>query len=95
MADAPLDEDVQALRNWLRDAWRFLASNPSLTPYNRRELRNSMKQVEAILRAGIVQLAAQEKARTQSLPPSSDRMLKPGFRVLTGLQVKDRPDAAA
>ena len=41
------------------------------------------------------QLAAQEKARTQSLPPSSDRALMPGFRVLTGLQVKDRTDAAA
>jgi hypothetical protein len=88
MADT-LDEDVHALRNWLRDAWRFLASNPSLTPYNRRELRNSMKQVEAILRAGIAQLAAEEKARMRSLPPSFDRTLMPSFRVLTSLKVKD------
>jgi hypothetical protein len=89
MADA-LDEDVQALRNWLRDAWRFLANNPSLTPYNRRELRNSMKLVEATLRAGIAQVAVEEKARRGSLPPSSDRTLMPRFRVL-----KDTPDAAA
>jgi hypothetical protein len=94
MADA-LDQDVQALRNWLRDAWRFLASNPSLTPFEHRELRNSMKQVESTLRAGIARLAAEQRARTQSLPSPSDRALMPSFRVFTSLDVQEAHDAAA
>jgi hypothetical protein len=83
-----LEQDVHALKNWLRDAWRFLASNPSFTPFERRELRNSMKQVESTLRAGIAQLATEQKARTQSLPSPSDRALMPSFRVLTSLDVE-------
>jgi hypothetical protein len=94
MADA-LDQDVQALRDWLRDAWRFLVSNPSLTPFDRRELRNSMKHVETTLRAGIAQLAAEQRAKTQSLPSPSDRALMPSFRVLTSLDVQEAHDAAA
>jgi hypothetical protein len=94
MTDA-LDQDVQALRNWLRDAWRFLASNPSLTPFERREFRNSMMQVESTLRAAISQLAAKESARRRALPLATDTVLKPDFRVLTSLVVKDAQDAAA
>ena len=94
MADA-LDQDVQALRGWLRDAWRFLASNPSLTPFDRRELRSSMKHVESRLRAGIAQLAAEQRARAQSLPSPSDRALMPSFRVLARLDVQEAHDVAA
>jgi len=79
MADE-LNQDVQALKNWLRDAWRYLASNPSLTPFGRRELRNSMKQVESTLRTAISQLTARQKARMQSPPPLSNRALMPRFR---------------
>jgi hypothetical protein len=95
MADA-LDQDVQALRNWLRDAWRYLAHNPSLTPFDRREFRNSMKQVESTLRAAIRQLAAEERARRQSLLSPSDSVLKPDFRALTSLdEVQVDGNAAA
>ena len=94
MADA-LEQDVHALKNWLRGAWRFIASNPSLTPFERRELRNSMKQVESTLRAGIAQLAVEQKARTQSLPSPPDRALMPSLGALTSLDVKDAQDVAA
>ena len=94
MADA-LDQDVQALKDWLRDAWRYLANKPSLTPFDRRELRNSMKQVELTLRAAIQELAAKERARSQSLPSPSDSVLKPDFRALTGLEVQVDGNAAA
>jgi hypothetical protein len=93
MADE-LDQDVQALKNWLRGAWRFLASNPSLTPFERQELRNSMKQVDATLRAAIPQLAAKESAGREALPPPSDRALLPDFRVLAS-PMKDARDVAA
>jgi hypothetical protein len=93
MADE-LDEDVQALKNWLRDAWRLLASNLSLTRFDRRELRNSMKQEDATLRGAISQLAAKETVRRQALPPS-DRALLPDFRVLANPIAKDAQDVAA
>jgi hypothetical protein len=93
MADE-LDQDVHALKDWLRGAWRYLANNPSLTPFDRRELRNSMKQVESTLRSAISQLAAKENARIQALPPS-DRALIPDFRVPASLEVNDVQDAAA
>jgi hypothetical protein len=93
MADE-LDQDVQALKNWLRGAWRFLASNPSLTPFERQELRNSMKQVESTLRAAVQQLAAKETARRQALPPS-ERVLLPDFRVLANPMAKGAQDVAA
>jgi hypothetical protein len=95
MADE-LDQDVQALKDWLGGAWRYLANNPSLTPFDRRELRNSMKQVESTLRAAISQLATKENARIQALLSSpSDSALMPSFRMLTSLEVKDAQDAAA
>ena len=94
MADE-LDQDVQALKNWLRDAWHFLASNPSLTPFERQELRNSMKQVESTLRAAVQQLAAKESARREALPLSSDRASLPDFRVLARPMGKDAQDVAA
>lgn len=34
-----LDEDVHALKEWLRGTWRQLA-DPSLTSFDRREIRN-------------------------------------------------------
>ena len=92
MADE-LREDVQALGNWLRDAWRFLASNPSLTAFERRELRNSMKQVESTLRVAISKLAAEHARRGQ--PPAPDRPLMPNFRVLVPVNAKHAQDVAA
>ena len=94
MADA-VDQDVQALKDWLRDAWRYLAHNPSLTPFDRQKLRNSMKQAESTLRAAIQQLAANEMARGQCLLPTSDSVLKPDFRALTSLEVEFDGNAAA
>jgi hypothetical protein len=58
VADA-LDHDVEALKDWLRGAWRYLA-DPSITRLERRQLREYMKQADADLRAGLQQLAARE-----------------------------------
>ncbi len=79
MADT-LDQDVQALKEWLRRAWRYLA-DPSMTRFGRRELRNYMREAEAALRSGLQQSAARDKAAREdyanySLGRSS------GFRVL-------------
>lgn len=52
-----LDQDVQALKDWLRSAWRYVG-DPSLTRFERRELRNLMRQADEGLRAGLQKLAA-------------------------------------
>jgi hypothetical protein len=60
MADS-LDADTEALKEWLRGAWRRLA-DPALTPFERRELRNYMKDAQGALRSGLKQIVAREEA---------------------------------
>ncbi len=56
MADT-LDQDVQALKEWLAKAWRYLAQ-PAHTRFDRQEMRQQMKLVEAKLRIGLHKMAA-------------------------------------
>jgi hypothetical protein len=44
-----LDRNILDLKAWLNGAWRHLAK-PSLTKFERRELRNEMKQCNVELR---------------------------------------------
>ncbi len=48
-----LDQEMRDLKDWVQAAWRRLA-DPSLTPFDRRELRNYMKDAERALRAKAV-----------------------------------------
>jgi hypothetical protein len=59
---ATLDDDVSALSEWMRAAWRRLA-DPSLTSFDRRETRNCMNEAEIALRAGLKRMADREEAR--------------------------------
>lgn len=79
MIDA-LNPDVQALKDYLRGAWRQLA-NPNLTRLEQRELRYYMRDAERALRTGLTQLAAREMARprTESQSPAGKRV---NFRLL-------------
>jgi len=54
-----LDQDVQALQAWLRKAWRYLAQ-PAHTRFDRQEMRQQMKLVEAKLRTGLQKIAARD-----------------------------------
>ena len=55
-----LDQDLQALKQWLASAWCYLAE-PSITSYERRELRNYMKEANTALRTGLQRVAARER----------------------------------
>jgi hypothetical protein len=55
-----LDQDVQALKEWLAQAWRYLAQ-PSLTRFERQEMRNQMRLADAKLRAGLQKIASRDK----------------------------------
>jgi hypothetical protein len=76
-----LDQDVQALQEWLKKAWRYLAQ-PSHTRFDRGEMRQQMKLVEAKLRIGLQKAAARNNAsqgvepRPPDLAPANWRLLK-------------------
>jgi len=78
-----LDQDVHALKDWLRRAWRYLA-DPSMTCFGRQELRNYMREAEAALRAGQQQLSDRDNARRDIYEKYSSLQI-PDFRVLTVL----------
>ena len=63
------DRDIRALQEWLRTAWRQLGDH-SLTTFDRRELRNQMKQCSADLK---VQLASFQ-------PPPARNLNRPRTR---------------
>ena len=74
-----LDPDIQALQQWLRDAWRQLGDS-SLTTFSRRELRNQMKQCNADLRARLQKASEQQSAPLlQPIPTYT----KPELRILS------------
>ena len=60
------ENDIRALQEWLRSAWRRLGDS-SLTTSARRELRNQMKQSSADLKAHLVKAEAQQQP-----PPARD-----------------------
>jgi hypothetical protein len=78
-----LDQDIQVLSVWLKDAWRYLAHNPNLTAFDRQEFRNSMKQAQSTLRIAIRQVAAREKVRRERAALSTIGAPKPDFRILS------------
>ena len=71
------DRDIRALQEWLRSAWRQLGDH-SLTTFDRRELRNQMKQCSADLKAHLAKFEAQRPpARNFNQP-----LTRPELRLL-------------
>ena len=60
-----LDQDTRELKEWLKAAWSRLA-DPALTPFDRKELRNYMKDAELALSAGLKRIGDRERARRQA-----------------------------
>ena len=66
-----LDRNILDLKQWLSGAWRHLA-RPSLTKFERRELRNEMKQCSVELRR-CLELVRNERARRRTSAPAGTR----------------------
>jgi len=75
-----LDQDVQALKEWLKKAWRYLAQ-PAHTRYDRQEMRQQMKLVEGNLRIALQKVAAREKA-AGAIKPGRPDLAPPNWRLL-------------
>jgi hypothetical protein len=57
---APVSDKSKCLKEWLVQAWRYLAQ-PSLTRFQRQEMRNRMSLADAKLRAGLQKIACRDK----------------------------------
>jgi hypothetical protein len=69
-----LDRNIIELRNWLTGAWRHLAK-PTMTKFERRELRNEMRQCNVELRRCLELVRAERASRRTQ--PSAD--IRAGF----------------
>jgi hypothetical protein len=76
-----LDQNIRALQEWMRTAWRQLG-DPSLTAFSRRELRNQMKQCSADLR---MHLRAASERQQQPPPTPAKTFIKPELRLLASV----------
>jgi hypothetical protein len=76
-----LSRDIDTLKELQRDAWRALAS-PSLTVFDRREIRNRIRQSEAELRNHLTMMS--ERLRFRPRPPEVvvDSLANLNFRFL-------------
>jgi hypothetical protein len=80
-----LSRDIHALMELQRVAWSQLA-DPSLTTFDRREIRNRIRHSEADLRTYLKMRS--ERARFPGLPAQDAdlRRAKPSFRLLAADQ---------
>jgi hypothetical protein len=75
-----LDQDVQALKEWLAKAWRYLAQ-PAHTRFDRQEMRQQMKLVESKLRIALQKVAGRQNAARSVEADRKDPAL-PAWRLL-------------
>jgi hypothetical protein len=81
MTEPEILDHIATLQRWLAAAWRRLG-DPALTRFDRRELRNQMKQTDAALRQCL--LVASELKSAQKTRDRADRsrFSKPDLRFL-------------
>ena len=77
-----LSRDIDALMAEQRTAWRELAS-PALTTFDRREIRNRIKQGETVLRDYLKMRTERFRFRPQPVEASVDSLANINFRLLS------------
>lgn len=76
-----LSRDIDALKALQRDAWRELAS-PSLTVFDRREIRNRIRQSDVELRSCLTTMSERLRFRPRPVEVVGDSLAKLKFRLL-------------
>jgi hypothetical protein len=77
-----LSRDIHALQELQRVAWSQLAS-PSLTMFDRREIRNRIRQSEAELKTYLKMKSERARFPVYTAPDSDrHRVTRPSFRLL-------------
>ena len=81
MTEREIQQHIVTLQSWLAVAWRRL-SDPAMTTFEKRELRNQMKQADVALRQC---LALSSELKSAPKPPASAvgrTIAKPDLRFL-------------
>ena len=76
-----LSRDIDALKALQRDDWRDLAS-PGLTMFDRREIRNRIRQSEVELRENLQMMSERLRFRPRPVEVSVDNLANLNFRFL-------------
>ena len=76
-----LSRDIHALKELQRVAWSQLA-DPSLTTFDRREIRNRIRHSEADLRAYLKMRSEHARLSVPPMQGAGYRRAKPEFRLL-------------
>ena len=76
-----LSRDIDTLKALQRDAWRELAS-PSLTMFDRREIRNRIRQSETELRNNLKMMSERLRYRPRPMEVVGDILPRLDFRFL-------------
>jgi len=70
------------LKEFLDKAWRYLAS-PSLSRFQRQEMRNQMRLTEETLRIALKNIASRERALVQNYNQRHKLRSPPALRLLS------------
>jgi hypothetical protein len=76
-----LRRKIAELKEWQRVAWRRIA-DPSVTPFERREIRNHIKESDGHLRYCLEMMTERVRFRARSVEDVSDSLAKLKFRLL-------------
>jgi hypothetical protein len=78
-----LKSEIDALKAVQREAWRELAS-PALTTFDRREIRNRIRQSEVELRANLRLMSERLRYRPRPAEEVGDSLANINFRFFSG-----------
>lgn len=81
MSEPEILEHIVTLQRWLAAAWRRLG-DPSLTAFDKRELRNQMKQADMSLRKCLALSTELKSARKAQGASNVRAFAKPDLKFL-------------
>jgi hypothetical protein len=81
MTEPELHRQIATLQRWLAGAWRRLG-DPALTLFDKRELRNQMKQADLALRQCLALLSELKSTAKTKGGADSRKFAKPDLRFL-------------
>jgi len=76
-----LSRKIRELRDWQTIAWRRIA-NPMITAFERREIRNHIKESDLELRRYLAMMSERLRFRTGPAEEVGDSLAEIKFRVL-------------
>ena len=81
MTEPDIQNQIATLQGWLAGAWRRLG-DPSLTAFDKRELRNQMKQADVALRRCLALSVELKSARAPNDKAEVRAFARPDLRFL-------------